>query len=210
MATKQPTTETPKTTAKTDDVKPAANPSSAAPAAPAAAATNKKNTKTVLIVVAIVVFIFIILPAILFTVGALVIGKKLADNGVSVDSSSKSVTVKDKNGNQFSAGGTQQLPADFPSNVPVYSKNVVASGRTTIDGKTAWTVSVQTNDSPATITNNLKNAFSNNGWSISNQSTTNDGGYITASNGTHNVNIFYGTDNGKTTLLYTVSAVTTE
>src|SRR5690606_36891243 len=102
--------------------------------------------KKVFIIVTTVVVVFIVIPGLLFAGGALFVGKKLKDNGVNVNTDSGSVTVKDKNGHEFSAGGSQTMPKDFPSEVTVYKGNIVSSGRITNDGKTGWTVTISTPD----------------------------------------------------------------
>lgn len=200
MAEKKPT---PKATAKTEAP-------SAAPAPQTAPATTdapqkSNNTKVVVIVVSIVVFLFIIVPMIFILIGAVLVKDKLKENGVNIDSGGKSITVKDDNGNTFSAGGQTSLPSDFPEGMTLYSKNITSAGRATFEGKTTWTVSIETNDSVQTVTNALKNTFSQNGWSIEMENSTNEGSYINATNGTLRVNTFTASNNGKTTIVYTVS-----
>lgn len=180
----------------------------------AAPAAGKKanNSKTVLIVVGIVVLVLVIIPSIIFGIGAIFVGNKLADevgvNGVNIDTAKEGVSIKDKNGNEFSAGGDQKLPDDLPKAVKIYPGTIVASGRTTIDGQTAWTVSISTNDDISKVSNSIKNTYSQDGWTTSMDSATNDGGYLVASNDTYRMNAFYGSKDGKTTVLYTVSSAT--
>ncbi len=187
--------------------KPAPAAETTKPEAPAAAPVAKKNNnKTVIIIVAVVVFFFVILPAIFFTVGAVFLGNKISDEtGVKVDSNSKSVTVKDKDGNEYTAGETKTLPKDFPTGIPVYDGDIEGSGKITTDGKTAWTVTMTTSDSVTKVSESQVKSFSTDGWTTSMNSDTSDGGLIIAKKGTLNVNTYYNTKDGKTAIVYTVS-----
>jgi len=178
------------------------------PAAAAAPATPvHTSNKKVFIIIGSLVAVFILIPMIVFIVGLLFVGKNLKDNGVSVNtnSGSESVSIKDKNGNEFSAGGSQTLPKDFPKDFPVYKGDIASSGRLTTDGKTGWTVSVQTNDDLTKVSESLTGSFSSNGWTTSMDNINSQGGLIVASNGTLRSSVFYSTKDGKTTILYTVT-----
>lgn len=172
------------------------------------AAPAKNNTKTVLIVVAVVVFIFVVIPAIALTAGGVFLGNKINDAGLNVDTTSNgegSVNIKDKNGNEINVGGTQKLPAEFPSDIPLYDGKISASGKVTVDGKTGWTVTITTSDSLDTVSAWNTKEFSSNGWNTNLDTSSGSGGLLTATNGTYRVSAFSSNDDGTTTVLYTVT-----
>lgn len=173
--------------------------------APEAASTSKSSHKTALIIVGVVVAIFVLIPAIALTIGGVFVGKKIADNGVKIDGDNKSVTIKDKDGNEFSAGESQELPKDFPSEVKVYSGQIVSAGRSVVEGKTAWTVAVKTSDSATKVGESLTEQYSNNGWTASMNNTSGTGGLLIATNGKYGVSAFYSSEDGQTAIVYTVT-----
>lgn len=179
-----------------------------APAATKAtpAAPKKDNTKKVVIIVAAVVGVFIVLPIIAFTILASVIGNKITHNGaIDVDSNSGTVSVKGKDGNEFTAGNNASLPKDFPKDVDVYNDNVKTSSKITENGKTVWSVSVETNDSSAKVGPVLTESFTTDGWTASLNNNSADSGLMIAKKGDMQANIYYATKDGKTTIVYTVA-----
>lgn len=193
---------------KTATKKPAAKkaPVKKAPAKPAANAGNN-NTKTILIVIGVVVAIFVILPLIALTATGVFVGKKLQENGttVSTQDGQGSVNIKDKNGNEINVGGTQKLPANFPSDIPLYDGKITASGKITVDGKTGWTVTIQTSDDIETVGSWNTSQYSSNGWTTNLDTASGSGGLLTATNNAYRVSAFSSNENGTTTVLYTVT-----
>ena len=180
----------------------------AAPVAVAPTANQKNNTKTILIVVGVLVVIFVIIPTILVSVGAGIIGHKVI-NGVKVSNNGTTTTIQTKNGDQITAGTSQSLPKDFPTSVPVYKGTITSSSHLTIDGKATWSVIVETKDDPSKVSDALSQSFSSNGWTASLDNKTTDGGLIAAENGQLHTQVLYSTKDGKTTISYTVVPVTT-
>ncbi|MDQ5972332.1 MAG: hypothetical protein QG553_491 [Patescibacteria group bacterium] len=199
-------TDTPKPAAKEAKVEATDQAKPATPATPAKPAGKNNTNKTVIIIVVVVVVLFVILPVLFFTVGAVMFGNELSkQTGVNVDSNSKSVTVKDKDGNEFSAGEDKTLPKDFPTGIPIYDGDIEGSGKITTEGKTAWTVTMTTSDSVSKVSESQTASFSTDGWTTSMNSDTSDGGLIIAKKGTLNVNTYYNSKDGKTAIVYTVS-----
>lgn len=180
----------------------ATTPTSAAP-------VKKKSHLGLWIGLGIGAFVLLfVVPAVMFVVGVSMFGTRLGKavnvNGTSVDGSGK-VSVQDKNGNSFSAGGNQTLPKDLPSSVVIYKGSILSSGRLTTDGKTGWSVVVATNDSLDTVGSSLSNSYSSNGWSTVMDNKSSDGGLLVAKNGNLQANIYYSTKDGKTNIVYTVA-----
>lgn len=185
-------------------------PAKKAPAKKAAAASSNKsgsNTKTVLIVVGVVIALFVVLPAIALTAGGVFLGNKLQENGttVSTENGEGSVNIKDKNGNEINVGGSQKLPAGFPSDIPLYDGKITASGKITVDGKTGWTATITTSDDLSTVGSWNTSQYSSNGWTTNLDTASGSGGLLTATNGTYRVSAFSSNENGTTTVLYTVT-----
>jgi len=173
------------------------------PVAPAA--SSKSSHKTALIITGVVVGVFVVLPLIALTIGGIFLGKKISDSGVKIDSNSKTVTVKDKEGNEFSAGESQELPKDFPNDIKVYPGQIVTAGRSVVEGKVAWTAAVKTQDSATKVGESLTEQFSGNGWTAALNNTSNEGGILSAINGTYRVSAFYSSKDGQTSIVYTVT-----
>lgn len=201
-----------KTSAKAKTTKAAAPTKPAAEATPAAAPpqpVKSSNTK-IFVIVGLVVLVFVVIPLIMLLAGGVFLGKKLKDNGVNVNTDTGSVSITDKNGNEFKAGGEQTMPKDFPSEVPVYKGEILSSGRLTVEGRTGWTVTIATSDDLAKVGTSLNDTFSKDGWTTSMSNTTNEGGLVIATKGDLRVNIFYSAQDGKSNILYTVTKETAE
>lgn len=176
-------------------------------AAPAATAAKSGSNKTVFIVVGVVAAV-VLIPIILLTIGASIIGHKIT-NGVKVTSSGdgKSATIKTANGDEISTGGASKtLPKDFPSSVSVYNGTIVTSARLTIDGKVTWSVVIETKDDVAKVGDALSQSFSTNGWTADLDNKTSDGGLIAANNTSAalHVQVLWTVKSGKTSISYTV------
>jgi hypothetical protein len=174
--------------------------------APAASTTPKKDSnKKVLIIVLAVVGVFIVLPMIAMIILGSVIGHKLTNNGtVKVSGDKGSVSIKGKDGNEFTAGTTATLPKDFPQDVDVYNDNIQSSSKISENGKTVWTVSVTTADSPTKVGQVLTESYTTDGWTASLNNNGPDSGLMIAKKGDLQVNVYYAAKDGKTTIVYTV------
>jgi len=172
------------------------------------ASAAKKNTKTLWIVVAVVA-VLVAIPAILFTIGAGIVGHKVI-NGVKVSNDGKSATIQTKNGDEISTGGSQSLPKDFPSSVATYQGTIINSSRLTMEGKVNWSVVIETKDDPTKVSDALTKSFASNGWTASLDNKTGDGGLIAAENGSFHVQVIYTVKDGKTSISYVVVPVTAQ
>ncbi|MEO5627786.1 MAG: hypothetical protein ABIQ89_02760 [Candidatus Saccharimonadales bacterium] len=195
-------------TAKTPTPKPT-TPETPTPPAPAVASTSSSH-KTALIIVGVVVAVFIVLPLIGLAVGGVFIGKSLKDNNVKVNSGDSSVSVSDKNGNEFSAGGSQTLPSDFPSGVPLYKGDIVTTGKVNSDGKTVWSVSISTSDSSAQVHDAMTQSYTSDGWEASINNSGEGSGLLAAKKNDMQVSAYYASKDGKTVIVYTVANGLTE
>jgi len=120
---------------------------------------KKKSNKTLWIVLGIVLVVFVILPAILFTVGGIFLKNKLDDpesgarlaeslvekaTGENVDINTKdgSFTAKSKDGDSSIGFGDQKLPEDFPKDLVSYipEKKVTFVITSKNENKQTWSV----------------------------------------------------------------------
>lgn len=202
-------TKTPKTTKAAAPAaqtpKPATPAAQAAPDPAAQAAATKRDHKIIIILAIIAAVIFLVIPAIALTVGGIFLGKKIDEHGVKFDVNKESVNVTDKNGNSFSAGGNQNLPADFPKEVPLVEGNITASGKLAHEGQTGWTVAITTNQTPQQVADSLTKSFSSDGWTTDTNNNNGDSGMIIAKKADLRVNAFYSEKDGKAAVVYTVA-----
>lgn len=164
--------------------------------------------KTLFIILGVVILIFVILPGILFVSGVAFVRHRLGESGIKVNNTTKSVTIKGSNGDEITAGSSKTLPKDFPSSVTIYKGTLLSSGRLTIEGRVNWSASVETTDNSETVSKNLTETFSSNGWTTDLNNQTTEGGVINAHNDQFTVNVYYGGKDGKTQMTYTVMPVT--
>ena len=157
MATKKPV----KTAAPIEE--PAVQATQAETAPATVAVPPKKSNKTLWIVLGVVLFLFLVVPALAITAGAIWfknnvntentvegILEKASGNQVDIDSKNGSFSVESENGDSsFSVGENQKLPDDFPKNeVPYLRERAVSSVITsTNEGKKMWWVTTTVDDS---------------------------------------------------------------
>lgn len=87
-------------------------------------------------------------------------------NTVNVDTSSNGTyNATDNKGNTMTVGAGAKLPDNFPSSAPVYSgATIVTSVTSNESGKAAYSVSMTSKDSYATVSSYYKKALAENGW----------------------------------------------
>jgi archaellin len=149
---------------------------------------SSSSNKTLLIVVGVLVLIFVIIPAVTFSVFAVWLGSgdnatKLTEGivesstGADIDTKDGSLSITSKDGDEFSVGGEQEYADDFPAEVPKYQGGTVKSNiRSGSTDATYWSNSVDTPDDSDKVLAFYKQEMS--GWtetstfSINNSTTT--------------------------------------
>jgi len=204
----KPTNEEPVSTSE----QPAAQTANTAQPAPA-----KKSNKKLFIILGVVVFFLFILPGILFAVFVGYVanrgGEKIVEDiaktqGVDVDLNTKdgNVSIKDKDGNEYSTKTGTDLPEDFPKDaLALYSNKYTNTSRIKVGENTSWTVAIETSDSPATITPKVKEQLAASSWTIQTESNSSDYNMIIAKKSPYSAVINYSQTDGKTTLTYTIA-----
>ena len=191
--------------------------SAAQPANTAQPAPAKKSNKKLFIILGVVVFFLFILPGILFAVFVGYIANRGGENivediaksqGVDVDLDTKdgNISIKDKDGNEYSTKTGTDLPEDFPKEaLALYSNKYTNTSRIKVGENTSWTVAIETNDSPASITSKVKEQLAAGSWAIQSESNSSDYNMIIAKKDPYSAVINYSQTDGKTTLTYTLS-----
>lgn len=129
--------------------------------------------KVAIIVVVIILLALIaggfVIRKIMSAVGGVVAEKALEGaTGGKVDINGGKVTIKGENGGTVTYGDTS-LPADWPSDAPVYpGAKITFSGSSSAnaDGKTAATVALTTSDSSDKVSSYYKDQIAAKGWTI--------------------------------------------
>lgn len=98
----------------------------------------------------------------------------------------------------------QALPADFPSDVPIYEGVVTSSQKTTVDGKPAWKITITTGTPVADVAPVLSYHFTSEGWTTSLNNATAEGGTIVAKKGNLDATITYAAAEGQTSMNYEI------
>jgi hypothetical protein len=134
---------------------------------------KKNSNKTV-----IVIFVIVVVLIILGIVGSLLSGlfaKKVAEKGVEsvlskvtngavdIDTKNNSVTVKTDNGTTTTIG-SQQLPSDFPTDIPVYPGATILGSVTGSATEGGVFVSLNTTDSMDDVKAFYDSKLAENGW----------------------------------------------
>lgn len=178
---------------------------------------TKKSNKKLFIIIGVVVFFLFILPGILFAIFVGYVanrgGEKIVEDiaksqGVDVDLNTKdgNVSIKDKDGNEYSTKTGTDLPEDFPKEaLALYSNKYTNTSRIKVGENTSWTVVIETKDSPATITAKVKEQLAAGAWEVQSESNSSEYNMIIAKKTPYSAVINYGQTDGKTTLTYTLS-----
>lgn len=122
------------------------------------------------------------------------------------------VSVTGTNGEKIEIG-TDTLPADFPSEVPVYQNSDVLSsfsnGKT--DDQGVWTVTFTSSDPLATVNSFFEQALKINGWTTTYAYSLDQSYGYTAKNGTLSATVTISTgDDGKSDIFMSISRETEE
>jgi hypothetical protein len=129
--------------------------------------------------------------------------------GVDIDEGGDSVTVTGDDGEtvEIQGGDDASLPKGFPEDVPVYEDADIKMGNSmTSDGKTTYSVTLQTSDDVDTASAWYKDALPKEGWSLEGDMTSTASGQsitvIGAKKGTMalNVSVMGPDDDSKTTI----------
>ena len=169
------------------DEKPTNNQTNTPPTNDTVAVPPKKSSssnKTLLIIVGIIVLVFVIIPAVTFAIFAVWLGSgdnanKLTEGivesttGADIDTKDGSLSITNKDGDEFSVGGEQDYADDFPSEVPKYPGGTVTSNiRSGSTDETYWSNSVETKDDSAKVLAFYKEEMAD--WTESSTFTVND------------------------------------
>jgi hypothetical protein len=100
--------------------------------------------------------------------------------GVKVDQSGDSVTMTGQDGSSVSVGEDGKLPADFPTDVPVYEGTVKTAIATDSDKGKAFMVNVETPDAPTDVFKWYEDELASGGWTVKSTMKTGDGGLLGA------------------------------
>lgn len=202
------------------DQTPTTKPESNKPA-PQDAAKKAKNNKNLIIIGGILVFVLFILPMLFFFIVFGVVKNKVNDvatektvtgliegatgGQVKVDANGKEITVKGKDGTEFSS--SQKLPTDWPSSVPIYSPyTITGSFKASDNGKTGWNLATETSDSYDKAKTGLASLYS--GWTKQSEYESNGTTLTAYENTTYNVMVSISQPDSSTkkvTINYTVT-----
>ena len=173
------------------------------------------GNKTLLIVGA-VVLILVIIPSVAFGVFAFWLSSgnnanKLTEGivesttGADINTEDGSLSITNKDGDQFSVGGEQDYADDFPSEIPKYPGGSVNSNiRSSSSGDTYWSNSVSTKDSMTKVLAYFKTEMSS--WTEETTFTVNNSTTTSYRKGDLQVTISVSSeDNGDTTIAYNVT-----
>ena len=177
----------------------------------------KKSNKKLFIVLGVVVFFLFILPGILFAVFVGYVANRGGENivedlaksqGVDVDLNTKdgNVSIKDKDGNEYSSTTGTDLPDDFPKEaLALYSNKYTNTSRIKVGENTSWTVVIETKDSPAVVSPKVKEQLAAGSWAIQSESNSSDYNMIIAKKEPYSAVVNYSQADGKTSITYTLS-----
>jgi hypothetical protein len=179
---------------------------------------SNSNNKTLIIVLSVVA-ILVILPVLVFGAGVFWLSRgdnaeKLTENiiesstgaNIDINTEDQSVNIQTDDGS-FSAGSSQELPADFPSVAVVYdNQKIVGVVTNNQDTTKVWSVSAETSDNAEQVNNYLVSKSSENGWTTTSTSTIN--GYTSYSLEKDNLQAqitVFPQEDGKVSITYYVS-----
>ncbi|MCA9339080.1 hypothetical protein KC939_01925 [Candidatus Saccharibacteria bacterium] len=168
---------------------------------------SSKDKKLIIILVSVGVFVFIVLPIIFFAILMMLATKTVKDT-TGVDVNKGTIEIKDKEGNSFSATSdeSKELPSDFPkSEITLYDGQRIATSRIVHDGKTSWTVTVETTDSLDKTSAAIKNDLKKDGWAIETEYETTNSSHVSAKKEGYSVVVTSLSQDGKTNITYVIS-----
>lgn len=166
-----------------------------------------KHSNKALVVVLIVIGVIVLL-GVLGTVFAGAFVKTMFESatGTSIKTNldgTTTITTKD-GGASFST--EQKLTSDFPSSVPLYKgQKIVSSSKVKNDSGSSWYVSGETSDSAAKVVDSLKSSYDGAGWSLDSETETDGAFWLYYKNSQYETNLYVSSDNGTTSIAYTVN-----
>jgi hypothetical protein len=115
--------------------------------------------------------------------------------GGAVDVNGSSVTLKGKDGSQATVSGDTQIPADFPSEVPMRTDGTVKAVITnqTANGK-SYMINIRFKVPQTELLDWYKSELEKGGWTITSTVATGDGGMVAADKGNLGINVVTGSD----------------
>jgi hypothetical protein len=137
----------------------------------------------------------------------------LANFGDSLVNSNRSLNFN-QNGNSISIGGNVALPANFPSDVPIYPGSKIKLA--TKSEKGDYSVTLTTSDSQEKVSSYYKEQMAAKGWVLDNEEVLgeigqmNGLGSFTKDSQKTNLAVLQNKENGTTTVFITVSKVNNE
>ena len=119
--------------------------------------------------------------------------------GVKVDQSGGKTTVTGPNGQSATVSSDSgKVPDGLPDTVPVYSGKITGSAAVTTPQGNSYQFVVTTSDSISTVIDWYKTQLAAKGWTIDATVMTGEQGLVSGKNGTSQIAVTAGTDNGST------------
>lgn len=164
-----------------------------------------------------IVLVLACVLALLLVAGCGMIAQKAAEKGIEgatggkVDISGDEVTIKGEDGSSATISDDTQLPADFPSEVPLMDGGKLKAAVTGEDGgKKRWTLNYTYPSTTQEVMAFYTDALAKDGWKTSTSANVPNGGMLGAENGTYKVELVIGegdgTDGAKSMMTMSVSA----
>lgn len=177
-------------------------PAESAPAAPAAAPTAtpaKKKSNTACIVIAVVVLLLFVLPALGFGAFWWFVGRKVDDATKKLQNGEVNVSL---GGGSVGVNTTdnQKWPSSAPSVVPKFTAGKINNSARVGD---TWTITIES----ATLAdfNAYKNTLSASGWTLGEPVEFGEFRSYGATKSGYSVNLSYTTNDGKPSILFSIS-----
>lgn len=151
------------------------------------ASSSQKNTvKIVLIVIGVLVGLSLLGAAVMGWVGVRLF-ERATNSSVNLDNGS--ISIADDNG-EFELDTAQELPKDFPEEVPLYEPSELqSSSRIRQNDDVVWSASFVTNDDYTTVSNHYEEILDQDNWTLESIFESGELTNIAASNDTDGLNI---------------------
>lgn len=124
--------------------------------------------------------------------------EKATNGQAQVDLGTNSVRIN-INGGSYQVGGDIKLPSGFPSDVYVIDGTIKAA--TTVKEGETYTVTIETDESMASVKEKYQSKLEGDGWSITATMDVAGTSFITAEKGSRKVSVSIGTSEGKTNVV---------
>lgn len=112
--------------------------------------------------------------------------------GGKVDVEEDSVTIEGEDGGKATFSEGAEVPADFPSDVPVYEGTIKAA----VEAKDAFTLAIVTQDSPSDVLDWYVEKLTDEGWKREAKMATGEGGVYSAKKGDSAVQVVVASGSG--------------